>query len=103
MNQHELEGRLAALEFVAAISLRDTFRHFWVSAYTAFLPFLSEWIAKQIESGTIPGPSNPEARNEMKKAVIAMINAPDIPGNRDMQEISKKRASAHPSGDLSST
>lgn len=90
MNSKEIEGKLAAVEFIATISLHNTLKYWWASGYPTRVPFLRDWIVEQIDSGSFPGPTDEEAREAMKASLVSMITSTPSPDGMQLQEISER-------------
>ena len=81
MNAKELEGRLAALEFVASLAVRTYGLGYASSAWIGgqHKEKVDVLIAK-IDSGEILSPDDPEAKEVMKKSLMSMfLNPPSYP------------------------
>ncbi len=73
-----LEGRLAALEFVATLTIRDSGGRFHGDWHARWPEALGTLLAK-IDDGSIASPETPEAKQAMKDALTSIFKPPTYP------------------------
>lgn len=72
LTSEELEGRLAALEFVAALTIRDSGRNFHADWHARWPEALDTLLAK-IDEGSVASPETPAAKQAMKDALSGIF------------------------------
>lgn len=79
MDQHDLEGRLAALEYVAKLATREFGLRMWASAWMGRHGETADKIIAKIDEGSIPAPTDPRARDAMKDSLRDLFTPPHFP------------------------